>query len=177
MSRPIIGALVAVGFLCGCHGPDRQPAAANVPERLPSSEVLMTAKFDSDAQAGTTIEITLRNVGERTLVFDTGLQNYPMADFAFSLELPDHEWLQLYCQMCMPGSFVQPTPYTIRLRPSQFLHFTLPLSTFVGSNPRTGTRIDSHALHGRLLVELQVPTPPKAKKNWPGYVSAFVPWP
>ena len=74
----------------------------------------------------------------------------------------------------MPGSFVQPVAYTVRLNPSQFLRYTAPLSTFVAVDAHTGDAIDLHQLHGRMLIELQVPTPPGATKNWPGYVNASV---
>ena len=100
----------------------------------------------------------------------------PWPIFAFNFEVPDHKWLELYCRLCMPGSS-QPTPYTIRLGPSQFVRFTLPLSTFVAADPRTGDSIGLQTLHGRILVELQVPTPPDAKENWPGYVHASVSFP
>lgn len=135
----------------------------------------MLATLGFDPNAGPTLNITLRNVSQRTLVFDTGYGGVPMANFAFNFERPDHVWLQLYCRTCMPGSFSQNTPYTIQLSPWQFLRYTVPLSTFVAAAPITGTSIDIGNLHGRMLIELQVPTPPIAEhKDWPGYVTASV---
>ena len=175
VSRLAITALIGIELLCGCQRSESHPASAViVPERIASNEILMTATLGSDPRAGATLEITLRNVGQRSLLFDTGIAGYPMANFAFNLQLPDRTWLQLFCHLCMPGSFSQPSPYTVRLSPSQFLHFTLPLSTFVAADPSTGDAISLQALHGRILIELQVPTPPGAPKPWPGYVQASV---
>ncbi len=126
-SRPSIAALLALELLYGCHDPGahRPSEIVLVPERTPSFEIAMTANLGSNPRVGTTLEITLRNVGQRTLVFNTGLQRYPMANFAFSFELPTREWLQISCQLCSPASADQPSPYAIRLSPSQFLRFTL----------------------------------------------------
>ena len=78
------------------------------------------------------------------------------------------------------SSQAHPAPEALNtpsLRPAQFLRFTVPLSTFVGSDPHTGDAIAIDALHGRILVELQVPTPPGAQKHWPGYINASIPLP
>ena len=171
--------LLFVLLVCGCEPapPSIAPKQTMVLERIPSPELQLAAHLVAPTRGKAVLEIRLSNVGQRTLFVDTGDEGYPMAHFAFSLQLPDHRWLSVDCS-CGPHSlFGQISPYTVRLKPGQFWVFKLSLSALSPYDPAIGDCMDIHRLNGRILIELQVPTPPEASRAWPGYVAASVPLP
>jgi hypothetical protein len=101
----------------------------------PAQDVTLTASIEESKKHGSSLHLSLKNVGASPVTIVTGVKtgntDYPAATFTFTIKFRDGHLSKLWCSSCEPGLIAGTGgPYIVTLAPGEAFDTEIPLADF-----------------------------------------------